>query len=106
MVEVSGNICWICGTNQHMTSHHAIPQHLKPKLNIAIPVCVNCHKKINSDDVGGMYAYIYKLEKLLQSAAGHTRVLKNTFLSYTKNENTVPTVSNVQNKAKIIQARK
>lgn len=82
MPDISGNVCWVCGTDKQMTSHHAIPQYLKPKLNIAIPVCVNCHKKINNTDVGAMCAYAYKSEKLLQSTMGHMRVLKNTLLNY------------------------
>lgn len=33
------------------TKHHAIPQFLKPKNNVTIAVCEDCHKKITDTQV-------------------------------------------------------
>lgn len=62
--------CWICGRdNQEMTSHHALPKHLKPVNNIVIPICVGCHKRLNLEDVNGMYSYLYALKKSVRETA-------------------------------------
>ena len=66
-IQIQDNICWVCGKgkdNKPHQQHHALPLHLKPKNNIVVPVCDRCHKKINSNDVIGMFAYLVKLEQL------------------------------------------
>jgi len=77
-IVIQDSNCWICGcTNTKLTSHHGLPQHLRPKFNVVIPVCVSCHKKINASDIKGMFAYDYKLETLgLQVKNGATRLLR------------------------------
>jgi len=57
--EIDANRCWLCGiefnrvstgqNDEDKTKHHAIPHQLKPKLNVLIPVCVKCHRKINKE---------------------------------------------------------
>lgn len=65
-VSIHDKECWMCGKSglSNMTVHHAIPQHLKPKKNVTIPICRKCHDKIHFDDVSGMYAYLHKIERV------------------------------------------
>ena len=49
--------CWICGNPKQITQHHALPLHLKPKKNILIPICEECHNRININDVLGLQKY-------------------------------------------------
>lgn len=61
------NECWICGEeNGKITSHHALPKHLRPKNNIIMPVCEKCHKKLNAFDINGMYSYLYRIKKSIK----------------------------------------
>jgi len=54
--------CWVCGEQKrNMTMHHTIPQHLKPKKNVVVPVCLLCHEKINDTDLRGMYGFTHKI---------------------------------------------
>jgi len=56
--------CWICGsTKGHITSHHTLPKHLRPKKNFICPVCEECHKKLNKNDVQGIIAFAYKIQR-------------------------------------------
>lgn len=36
------------GKIKELTSHHSLPKVLKPVYNITIPLCEECHKKLNS----------------------------------------------------------
>lgn len=62
-INIQDYNCWICGDNKNITTHHALPQHLKPMQNITIPICEKCHNRLNSDDTTGLYAFAYKLEQ-------------------------------------------
>jgi len=65
LIPIQDCNCWLCGnTGLKLTGHHALPQHLKPKHNVIIPICNNCHQKVNANDITGMYSYAYKLERL------------------------------------------
>jgi len=56
--------CWICGTkNGYITTHHTLPKHLKPIKNFLCPVCKTCHDKLNQNDVQGIVAFAYKIQK-------------------------------------------
>ena len=57
--------CWLCGTKEGLTKHHAIPLRLNPLKNMVIPVCRPCHDKINKDDM-----LTETLEKLLKLYEG------------------------------------
>lgn len=51
--------CWICGKdNVEITRHHALPKYLKPIHNVIVPVCKCCHKRLNTEDINGMYSYL------------------------------------------------
>jgi len=70
IISIQDNRCWICDTNKFLTTHHALPIHLKPKHNILIPICDDCHKKkLNTHDVTGLYAYTYKINKILHNTS-------------------------------------
>lgn len=61
------NRCWVCNKkskrSQKLTYHHTLPKHLKPHRNVIVPVCQQCHNKINTTDVAGLHKYAYKLKK-------------------------------------------
>ncbi len=38
--------CWLCGTNVGITEHHVIPKSMNPEYNMKIPLCRECHNKI------------------------------------------------------------
>lgn len=43
-----GRLCWCCGERKEdRENHHAIPVGLKPHYNKTVPVCHECHDKIN-----------------------------------------------------------
>ena len=52
-VEIRGKVCFYCGElfggeqNKKLTKHHGINKKLKSKYNVFIPICYNCHLKIN-----------------------------------------------------------
>ena len=71
--------CWICGDDvQEVTSHHVLPRHLNPVNNIVIPICVNCHKRINIEDINGMYTYLFKIKKMIgENVGGVNKVIKD-----------------------------
>ena len=48
--EGKGSICCLCGekiTTTKKTRHHVIPQAIKPKMNIIIPLHNECHIELN-----------------------------------------------------------
>ena len=54
IVKIEASHCYKCGKLFHQnheelerTTHHAIPQKLKPHRNILIPICKKCHGKMN-----------------------------------------------------------
>ena len=47
MFLVFERICWMCGTKDHITSHHVISKVFKPKKNLLIPLCRTCHDRIH-----------------------------------------------------------
>jgi len=58
--------CWRCGRKSpdvRLTIHHGIPQTLKPKRNVEIPICMDCHDEINKQDIMSTLQFIYKLGK-------------------------------------------
>ena len=83
-ITINDNKCWVCGTDKNTTAHHAIPQHLKPKQNILIPICRNCHDKVHYDDVTGMYSYLHKIEKTFSDGERSIGVLKKMLGENTK----------------------
>ncbi|MGV8151770.1 MAG: hypothetical protein ACP5OG_01690 [Candidatus Nanoarchaeia archaeon] len=54
-------ICWVCGRDNILTMHHAIPQRVKsPIANLEIPVCENCiHAVHHGDDITAILKRIY-----------------------------------------------
>ena len=62
--------CWICGKTSNIkgdiTIHHCLPRHLNPKKNVLVPICKECHDKLNADDVQGLQAFAFKIHKTLK----------------------------------------
>ena len=77
-VNFSLDKCIVCNNTKGMTTHHAIPKHLKPKNNILVPVCHKCHDNINIEDTTGLNKFMFKLaretvelSKKVQTLSGH-----------------------------------
>jgi len=53
VINICGKICMYCGKVfkrdelNKITKHHCIPVALSPKYDVLIPVCKECHMKIN-----------------------------------------------------------
>lgn len=60
----SGIECWVCGLTGKMEYHHTLPKHLKPKKNVIVPVCHECHEKITIHDLPGLGKFAYRLKKM------------------------------------------
>lgn len=44
--------CWVCGREDILTEHHAIPEKIRGVImNVKIPVCYNCKDVIHLNDV-------------------------------------------------------
>ena len=74
-VSIQDNKCWVCNERAPNTVHHGLPQHLKPVFNVTIPVCKECHEKINESDVSGMIGFAYKIMKNSQKLNSETHKL-------------------------------
>jgi hypothetical protein len=48
-------ICWLCGKERELTTHHAIPVVFNPVNNKTVPLCRECHDDVN--------AYAFKCSK-------------------------------------------
>jgi len=56
VINIDRHKCFFCdrafnSKDVKKTKHHAIPQFLKPKNNVTIAVCEDCHKKITDTQV-------------------------------------------------------
>ncbi len=76
--------CWICGDQNHITMHHVIPIHMKPKRNIIIPICKPCHGRINSNDLNNLTAYVYKLQTIGEQVQGGMKRIRKQLESMEK----------------------
>jgi len=63
-ITIQDEKCWICDKKfnkeiyeNRRTYHHAFPQRYKPKTNVKIPICQNCHNEINKEDAIYKRAY-------------------------------------------------
>jgi 5-methylcytosine-specific restriction endonuclease McrA len=59
--------CFVCGKRGKMTTHHVIPVQFNPLNNITVPVCEQCHTKINSVDFGAVASHLHKILKEMES---------------------------------------
>lgn len=82
-IDIKDDSCWCCGDKKEgMTRHHAIPQTLCPKQNVLVPVCGDCHTKINTQDVSGMTALTYKLVSSVDELNRRANALVNNVENY------------------------
>ena len=76
-ISISENECWICGSNENITRHHVLPQHLKPNKNVIVPICKTCHDtRLNAEDVAGLFAHAHRMEQVMRSAVSELGALK------------------------------
>jgi hypothetical protein len=76
LVKLDSRHCWFCGNvmggENKKTKHHAIPEFLKPKRNVIVPVCLPCHQEINKYMVQGlpnfkaMKGFLENIEKFVE----------------------------------------
>jgi len=85
-VHIQDSTCWCCGGKKATTTHHGIPQRLRPKRNVTIPTCEDCHKKINSKDITGLYSHLYRLEQLAVEIRNGADKVKKTLGDYIEDE--------------------
>lgn len=72
-IIIVSDSCWICdkpfnhdnSKPDGMTVHHAIPQRLKPKSNVTLPVCRLCHSLINKEDKAAVVGLLARVRKQL-----------------------------------------
>ena len=64
-IIINDYVCWNCGqvfsSKLAKTTHHAIPINFKPFKNVLIPICEECHDKINIENFQGLVGYACKL---------------------------------------------
>jgi hypothetical protein len=77
IVKVEDKICWICGRKNQLTLHHSLPQYLKPRHNLLIPICSICHHKLNEDDKGSIKPLLLKTFLTLESVKDLFEALEN-----------------------------
>ncbi len=80
IITIQGDTCWRCGNefdgkNHKRTAHHGIPRTLKPKQNVSIPMCQDCHDEINKQDINTLEAYAYKILNTTQDIPRAVREL-------------------------------
>ena len=68
---IQDNKCWVCDKKFDekikMTMHHTLPKHMFPKNNVIIPVCWDCHERINKKDDRGIYLLGVKINETMKS---------------------------------------
>lgn len=75
-------VCWRCGKEfnknilkDHKTYHHSIKQMWKPKYNIKLPICQDCHYEMNNEElqatkiIATAKTVITRLNKLINETA-------------------------------------
>ena len=70
---VQDTTCWRCGRRRELTIHHALPKYLKPKHNICIPLCKDCHEELNISHTSYILAFAVKLEYLVKKMSNMVR---------------------------------
>lgn len=80
-LTIQDNKCWVCearfSKDVVQTAHHTLPKHLQPKNNVIIPVCEDCHGKINKRDDRGLFLLAVKIDKTMKSVKQMTGSLTN-----------------------------
>lgn len=89
IITIQGSSCWRCGNEfdgkkHKRTAHHGIPRTLKPKQNVSIPMCEECHGEINKQDINTLEAYAHKIYKTTQDIPRAVRELMEKIESISK----------------------
>ena len=77
-ITIQDDVCWRCGKpfskdkGLAKTTHHAIPQQLRPAKNILLPIHEKCHSEITSTDVSSLTAFAYRIHKEVSALKGKT----------------------------------
>lgn len=74
-INFNNKICFVCDKAEGKTTHHMIPQHIKPLHNITVNVCHKCHDEINKNDIVGMFKYIHRVQLTMKETNGHVKRL-------------------------------
>lgn len=77
-ITINDDVCWICGEKfttekgKTRTTHHVLPQHLRPKKNVLLPLHEDCHEKMNEHDFSGILSFAYSIMKSAQRLVAQT----------------------------------
>ena len=62
IITANDSVCWRCARKRLLTKHHCLPSHFKPRHNVIIPLCKECHNELNVDHSSYILAFAVKLE--------------------------------------------
>lgn len=76
LMKLEAHHCFRCGCTfssgpRKKTKHHSIPSFLKPKRNVLIPICLECHEEMNKytlqsvPNFRALDSYLDELEKFV-----------------------------------------
>ena len=76
--------------------------------NIIIPVCEDCHEKINAKDIRGMYSYLYRVKKTIEDDSQMIKSALKRLDSIRKdiNSDTFQEFSHTETKQSVVEDRK
>lgn len=102
IIKITAYHCWMCGglfdeENIKKTMHHAIPRFLKPKRNVEIPICENCHKQINSYNIQNIKTKDGDLNKTIEQLKG---AISSFSKAMKKTKDSIDDLENLKEKAK------
>lgn len=84
LIKLEAHHCFMCGHafgsgKKKRTQHHAIPSFLKPQRNVIIPICVDCHERVNKytlQTIPNMKVFKNYLGELDKFVIEHTKKLE------------------------------
>jgi uncharacterized protein YlaI len=79
MIPIEDKNCWICGAEKFLTKHHVLPQHLRPINNVLVPICKDCHDRLNEEDFQSLYPFLTKISLSLRELAGALNKITKEF---------------------------
>lgn len=91
-ISIKDDKCWMCGKKFDnggivRTTHHCLPKNLNPVNNILVPICQNCHDRLNSQDVASLTSYGYKLKRDADDLKKGIGILNKNLDNYYQNKN-------------------
>lgn len=80
-IVINNDKCMVCGCefngDKQRTTHHVLPKQLKPKENITVSVCKECHYKINLIDDASKISFMSLIQIEAKRLTQKVDALKN-----------------------------